>query len=345
MADKKISALTGATTPLAGTEILPIVQAGVTVQVAVSNLTAGRAVLAASVNKVVITAPATASTLTIADGKIFVVNDNATLGTGNITLGNSGGFTAAASKVLTASNSMTLAGTDATTHTFPTTSSSVARTDAGQTFTGINTFTSPKIITDISDTNGNELLKVTATASAVNEITVANAAIGNNPVLSATGSDTNIGITLTPKGTGNLTLTLGNIVPATAAKGINFTANTPAAGMTSQLLNWYEEGTWTPNQGAGLTVVGAFSSNGTYVRIGRSVTINGQVLGATTVAVTAAGVISSNLPFTAASGHAGSMYNAAIAVGGAIAITSTSATAASAITATPSITFTATYQV
>ena len=44
MADQKISALTGATTPLAGTEVLPIVQSGSTVKVAVSNLTAGRAV-------------------------------------------------------------------------------------------------------------------------------------------------------------------------------------------------------------------------------------------------------------------------------------------------------------
>ena len=44
MADVKISALTAATTPLAGTEVLPIVQSGVTVKVAVSNLTAGRAV-------------------------------------------------------------------------------------------------------------------------------------------------------------------------------------------------------------------------------------------------------------------------------------------------------------
>ena len=44
MADKKISALTAATTPLAGTEVLPIVQSSSTVKVAVSNLTAGRAV-------------------------------------------------------------------------------------------------------------------------------------------------------------------------------------------------------------------------------------------------------------------------------------------------------------
>ena len=49
MADKKISALTGATTPLAGTEVLPIVQSGATVKVAVSDLTAGRAISATSV--------------------------------------------------------------------------------------------------------------------------------------------------------------------------------------------------------------------------------------------------------------------------------------------------------
>lgn len=49
MADTKISALPASTTPLAGTEVLPIVQSGATVKVAVSDLTAGRAVSAASV--------------------------------------------------------------------------------------------------------------------------------------------------------------------------------------------------------------------------------------------------------------------------------------------------------
>jgi hypothetical protein len=42
MADTKISALTGATTPVAGTEVLPIVQSGTTVNVSIANLTAGR---------------------------------------------------------------------------------------------------------------------------------------------------------------------------------------------------------------------------------------------------------------------------------------------------------------
>lgn len=44
MADKKISQLTAATTPLAGTETLPIVQSGATVKVTVDNLTAGKTV-------------------------------------------------------------------------------------------------------------------------------------------------------------------------------------------------------------------------------------------------------------------------------------------------------------
>jgi len=49
MADSKISALPASTTPLAGTEVLPIVQSSTTKQVSVANLTAGRAVSALSV--------------------------------------------------------------------------------------------------------------------------------------------------------------------------------------------------------------------------------------------------------------------------------------------------------
>jgi hypothetical protein len=66
---------------------------------------------ATSINKMAITAPATSSTLAIADGKTFTVN-----------------------------NSIALSGTDSTTMTFPTTSATIARTDAAQTFTGTQTF-------------------------------------------------------------------------------------------------------------------------------------------------------------------------------------------------------------
>jgi hypothetical protein len=74
-----------------------------------------------------------------------------------------------------------------------------------QTLTN-KTLTSP-IINQINDSNGNEEIKFTTTGSAVNEITVANAAAGNDPVISATGGDTNVGLTLTPKGDlGRITL-------------------------------------------------------------------------------------------------------------------------------------------
>ena len=71
-----------------------------------------------------------------------------------------------------------------------------------QTLTN-KTLTSPKIGTSILDTNGNELALLTATGSAVNEFTLANASTGNGPTLSATG-ETNVGININPKGTGVL---------------------------------------------------------------------------------------------------------------------------------------------
>jgi len=88
------------------------------------------------------------------------------------------------------------------------------------TATGTTTLTSPRIGTQINDTNGNELLKLTATASAVNELTLANAATGGAPVLSATGGDTNIGIALTPKGTGGVVFPAGAVgTPAITTTG------------------------------------------------------------------------------------------------------------------------------
>ena len=65
MADVKISGLPASSTPLAGTEVLPIVQGGVTDQVSVANLTAGRAVSALSLTT---TADCTVNNITIGKG-------------------------------------------------------------------------------------------------------------------------------------------------------------------------------------------------------------------------------------------------------------------------------------
>ena len=71
-----------------------------------------------------------------------------------------------------------------------------------QTLTN-KTLTSPKIGTSILDTSGNELFLLTATGSAVNELTYANAATGNGPTFTASG-ETNVDINLNPKGSGVL---------------------------------------------------------------------------------------------------------------------------------------------
>lgn len=87
------------------------------------------------------------------------------------------------SKVVAAGTAVTLTGTETLTN---------------------KTLTSPKVGTAINDTNGNEIIKTPATSSAVNEITITNAATGNAPTISATGGDTNIDLTLVGKGTGKV---------------------------------------------------------------------------------------------------------------------------------------------
>jgi hypothetical protein len=81
------------------------------------------------------------------------------------------------------------------------------------TLTGVETLTNktltaPKIANGgfVADANGNEQIKFTTTASAVNELTVVNSATSNAPEISSTGGDTNIDLKITPKGSGNVVL-------------------------------------------------------------------------------------------------------------------------------------------
>jgi hypothetical protein len=62
------------------------------------------------------------------------------------------GVTISSGKGSTFTNSLTMAGTDGTTMTFPTTSATIARTDAAQTFTGVQTMTSPNFTTPVLGT-------------------------------------------------------------------------------------------------------------------------------------------------------------------------------------------------
>src|SRR4030095_12582381 len=77
-----------------------------------------------------------------------------------------------------------------------TTSAQLAGVISDETGSGLLVFgTSPRLVTSILDTNGNTWLAITATASAVNQLTVANAATAGSPSISATGTDANISIT------------------------------------------------------------------------------------------------------------------------------------------------------
>jgi hypothetical protein len=129
-----------------------------------------------------------------------------------------------------------------------------------------------------------------------------------------------------------------------AGAGITFNGDTAAANE----LDDYEEGTWTPNQGAGLTVVGTFSSVGRYTKVGNLVYVTGYVSGSTSIAITAGSILCSNLIFTQGiDGCGGNCTNYSVnqtsglfATGG-----STNLYATSALTASGAIVFGFTFRV
>lgn len=88
----------------------------------------------------------------------------------------------------------------------------------------------------IVDTSNNELLKVAVTSSAVNEVSIANAATGNPPRVGATGDDTNIDLGLGGKGTGIVRFDGGSVPATSTASGGAATANAQCSIITSESL-------------------------------------------------------------------------------------------------------------
>jgi hypothetical protein len=201
MADKKISQLDNATTPLAGTETLPIVQGGATKKVTVDNLTAGKAVAASSLTttgSVGIGIASPAQKLHVASaGANYIVSHNTSGSTSALLMG----------------------------------------AESGKTI--FYSWTTPSGATGV-------------------------------PITFVVGAAENMRL----DSAGLLTLQTGDLKFATAGKGIDFSANSNAAGMTSELLADYEEGTFTPVVAGSSTAGTATHSTqeGTYTKVGRLVT-------------------------------------------------------------------------
>ena len=187
----------------------------------------------------------------------------------------------------------------------------------------------------------------------------------------STTGDINIGVSFEMRGisiTGNLFYGgAANVAPVKLfkASGVVFSGNTvtgtytsatPVLGTTTIVevfgnypaaVNIDAEGTWTPNQGAGLTLVGAFSSSGTYKKVGNLVTVTGVVTGATSVACTGASLLTSNLPYqaTITGRGAGVAVKSDLSNSSTFLATTTGANVVGAIAAVASIYFSCSYVV
>jgi hypothetical protein len=98
--------------------------------------------------------------------------------------------------------------------------------------------------------------------------------------------------------TGDQTIINGNLVIGTAGKGIDFSADPNPGGMTSELLDDYEEGTWTPTVIDGAVTGTGITYTGTYTKIGRLVYINLQIKATANDLRVASYVVFSGVPFT-----------------------------------------------
>lgn len=87
------------------------------------------------------------------------------------------------------------------------------------------TISSPKITTAVEDAAGAEIIRLDATTSAVNEITVKNNTTGLDPLVSASGNDTNLNLNLAGKGSGAVELAKAAYTVITQTAGGAVSAN------------------------------------------------------------------------------------------------------------------------
>lgn len=136
--------------------------------------------------------------------------------------------------------------------------------DGTQTLSG-KTLTAPRFVNDgfIADSNGNEVIQIGVTASAVNQVKVTNAATGSTgPLIEVTGDTADVDLRISAKGANSAT-TAGNIVLGHSLKPLTGTAQKAPIQFTS---------------GTELSTVtsGAFEYDGTLFHLTNSDTTNGK---------------------------------------------------------------------
>jgi hypothetical protein len=286
MADKKISALTAASTPLAGTEVLPIVQSSTTVKVAVSDLTAGR------------TFDALGMTLTSTDAgsgaapTIDLYRNSASPAVSD-TLGEI---------EFNGKDSINTKQQYAVIHASILSPTSGAEQGQIHFETATSGTSTEKMIIGTTNLVINDI-------GAIYNVRIEGDTDANLFYTDATNDRVGVGIVAPTEKldvVGNIKLS-GNVVVA-SGKGIDFSAT--AGTGTSELLADYEEGTWTPALSDGTNSASFTANAGWYIKVGNIVTVGFSAynldvsgLSATTVTLRV-----TSLPFTNGSKAA---YNAA----------------------------------
>jgi len=323
MADSKISALPASTVPLGGTEVLPIVQSGVTKQVSVQNVLSsvqptGTASGVAYLNGSKVLTTGTALTF---DGTTVSLN----AGAANFKVGAAGDTSYHYFRNMDNAGSSFYLGIDNSAGSFFN-AGAYGRSIYSEGNYPIN-FVVNSVERMRLDSSGNLGLGVTPSAWVagsrvldfafpfVGMDTNGAGVFGFNAYNSAPGvwrykstdeanrfsanTDGTFSWYVAPSGTagnpitftqamtldasGNLTVASGNIILGTSGKGIDFSA-TPGTG-TSELLADYEEGTWTTTISDTANFTGTPTlSSGKYTKVGRLVTIEGKFAGTVTVA-------------------------------------------------------------
>jgi len=239
MANVKISALPAATTPLAGTEALPIVQSGVTAKVSIANLTAGRSISASDLTLT--------NALPIASGGTGQITANAsfnalapsqTSNSGKY-LTTDGSNTSWATNPLGTVTSIT-AGTGLTGGTITTSGTIAIDTTVVATLTGTQTLTN-KTISGANNTLSN-----------IGNASLTNSAITINGTSTSLGGSINVG---TVTSVAALTLgTSGTDLSSTVATGTTtpvITLNVPTASATNRGVLSSADWTTFNNKGSG----------------------------------------------------------------------------------------------